>query len=141
MMRIEGRSGEVQLPDPGHPLLAAVGRRRAASDTTVGILHGTFSDQIKAEPRLATSKSPKPAIKGKTRTVVSIDVKVPGMDPKGWAAVKIGKKQYKGKLVDGQVKIELPKFNKVGKQKLKVKYLGNDHFKRAFKFINLWVVR
>ncbi len=73
--------------------------------------------------------------------MVSIEVKVPGMDPKGWAAVKIGKKQYKGKLVDGKVKIKLPKFNKLGKQKLKVKYLGNDHFKRAFKFINLWVVR
>ena len=111
------------------------------SDTMVGIFHGTFSDQIKAKPRLATSKSPKPAVKGQTRTVVSIDVKVPGMDPKGWAAVKIGKKQYKGKLVDGQVKIKLPKFNKVGKQKLKVKYLGNDDFRRAFKFINLWVVK
>ena len=73
--------------------------------------------------------------------MVSIEVKVPGMDPKGWAAVKIGKKQYKGKLVDGKVKIKLPKFNKIGKQKLKVKYLGNDDFKRAFKFINLWVVR
>ena len=111
------------------------------SDTTVGIFHGTFNHQIKAKPRLATSKAPKPAIKGKTRTVVTIDVKVPGMDPKGWAAVKIGKKQYKGKLVDGQVTIKLPKFNKVGKQTLKVKYLGNDQFKRAFKFINLWVVK
>jgi 5'-nucleotidase len=111
------------------------------SDTTVGIFHGTFNHQIKAKPRLATSKSPKPALKGKTRTVVSIEVKVPGMDPKGWAAVKIGKKQYKGKLVDGQVKIKLPKFNTTGQHKLKVKYLGNDHFKRAFKFINLWVVK
>jgi 5'-nucleotidase len=111
------------------------------SDTTIGIFHGTFNHKIKAKPRLATSKAPKPTIKGKTRTVVTIDVKVPGMDPKGWAAVKIGKKQYKGKLVDGQVEIKLPKFNKVGKQKLKVKYLGNDNFKRAYKFINLWVVR
>ncbi|MEO6512086.1 MAG: hypothetical protein ABIO16_13900, partial [Nocardioides sp.] len=78
---------------------------------------------------------------GKTRTSVNIEVKVPGMDPKGWAAVKIGKKQYKGKLVDGKVTIKLPKFNKVGKQRLKVKYLGNTQFKRAYKFINLWVVR
>ena len=71
----------------------------------VGTFHGTFTHKIKAKPRLATSKSPKPAgIKGKTRTVVSIAVKVAGMDPKGWAAVKIGGKQYKGKLVDGQVK-------------------------------------
>ncbi len=111
------------------------------SDTTVGIFHGTFNHQIKAKPRLATSKAPKPAILGKTRTAVSIEVKVPGMDPKGWAAVKIGKKQYKGKLVDGKVTIKLPKFTKTGKQRLKVKYLGNTQFKRAFKFINLWVVR
>ena len=37
--------------------------------------------------------------------------------------------------------IKLPKFSKTGKQKLKVKYLGNDNYKRAFKFINLWVVK
>ncbi len=111
------------------------------SDTTVGIFHGTFTHQIKAKPRLHTSKAPKPALVGKTRTSVSIEVKVPGMDPKGWAAVKIGKKQYKGKLVDGKVSIKLPKFNKVGKQRLKVKYIGDSHFKRAYKYINLWVVR
>jgi hypothetical protein len=111
------------------------------SQTTVGIFHGTYSDKIKAKPRLATSKSPKPAIQGKTRTVVNVEVKVPGMSPKGWAAVKIGGKQYKGKLVDGKVSIKLPKFNKLGKQRLKVKYLGNQDFKRAYKFINLWVVR
>jgi hypothetical protein len=111
------------------------------SDTMVGIFHGTFNHQIKAMPRLATSKSPQRAIAGKTRTSVSIEVKVPGMDPKGWAAVKIGGKQYKGKLVDGKVTIKLPKFNKTGKQRLKVKYLGGKEFKRAYKFINLWVVR
>ncbi len=111
------------------------------SDTMVGIFHGTFNHQIKAKPRLATSKSPQRAIAGKTRTSVSIEVKVPGMDPKGWAAVKIGGKQYKGKLVDGKVTIKLPKFNKTGKQRLKVKYLGSKEFKRAYKFINLWVVR
>ena len=111
------------------------------SDTTVGIFHGTFNHQIKAKPRLATSKAPTPALVGKTRTVVDIEVKVPGMSPKGWAAVKIGGKQYKGKLVDGKVSIKLPKFHHTGKKELKVKYLGNDHFKRAFKFINLWVVR
>ena len=111
------------------------------SRTTVGIFHGDFSDKIKAKPRIRTSKAPKPAYVGTTRTVVSLEVKVPGMNPKGWAAVKIGKKQYKGKLVDGKVKIKLPKFNKVGKQRLKVKYLGNAQFRRAFKYINLWVVR
>ena len=63
------------------------------------------------------------------------------MNPKGWAAVKIGKHQYKGKLVGGKVTIKLPKFTKTGKQKLKVKYLGNDNYKRAYKFINLWVVK
>ena len=81
------------------------------SDTTVGIFHGTFNHQIKAKPRLATSKAPKPALVGKTRTVVEIEVKVPGMTPKGWAAVKIGGKEYKGKLVDGKVSIKLPKFH------------------------------
>ena len=111
------------------------------TDTTVGIFHGTFTHQIKAKPRLATSKTPKRAIVGKTRAAVSIEVKVPGMDPTGWAAVKIGGKQYKGKLVDGKVTVKLPKFNKVGKQRLKVKYLGGKEFKRASKFINLWVVR
>jgi len=111
------------------------------SETTVGIFHGDFSNKIKAKPRIATSKAPKPALVGKTRTVVKIEVKVPGMQPKGWAAVKIGKHQYKGKLVDGKVAIKLPKFNKTGKQKLKVKYLGNDNYKRAYKYINLWVVR
>ena len=55
--------------------------------------------------------------------------------------MKIGKNQYKGKLVDGKVTIKLPKFGKTGKHELKVKYLGNDNFKRAFKFINLWVVK
>src|ERR1700754_1012113 len=68
--------------------------------TTVGIFHGDFTDKIKAKPRLATSKAPTPAIVRQTRTAVSIEVKVPGMSPKGWAAVKVGKKQYKGKLVD-----------------------------------------
>jgi 5'-nucleotidase len=111
------------------------------SQTTVGIFHGTFSDKIKAKPRIATSKSPKPAIVGKTRTAVSIEVKVPGMQPKGWAAVKVGKKQYKGKLVDGKVVVKLPKFKTTGKKELKVKYLGHHDFKRAYKFINLWVVR
>jgi len=110
------------------------------SDTTVGIFHGTFNHQIKAKARLATSKAPKPALVGKSRTVVDIEVKVPGMNPKGWAAVKIGGEQYKGKLVDGKVSIKLPKFHHTGKKELKVKYLGNDHFKRAHKFINLWVV-
>jgi hypothetical protein len=76
------------------------------------------------QARLATSKSPKPAIVGKTRTSVSIEVKVPGMQPKGWAAVKIGNKQYKGKLVDGKVVVKLPKFKTTGKKQLKVKYLG-----------------
>ena len=37
--------------------------------------------------------------------------------------------------------IKLPKFNNTGEKELKVKYLGNDNYKRAFKFINLWVVR
>jgi len=111
------------------------------SHTMVGIFHGTFSDKIKAKPRIATSKAPKPAIVGETRTKVSIEVKVPGMQPKGWAAVKIGKKQYKGKLVDGKVVVKLPKFKTTGKQRLKVKYLGHRDFKRAYKFINLWVVR
>jgi len=111
------------------------------SKTTVGIFHGTYNQKIKAKPRLATSKSPKPAIVGQTRTTVNIEVKVPGMSPKGWAAVKIGGQQYKGKLVDGKVSIKLPKFHKPGKRVLKVKYLGNDQYKRAFKFINLWVVR
>jgi 5'-nucleotidase len=111
------------------------------SRTTVGIFHGEWSDQIKAKPRIHTSKAPKPALRGRTRTVVSIEVKVPGMNPKGWAAVKIGKAQYKGKLVDGKVDIRLPKFNQVGKQRLKVKYLGNANYKRAYKYINLWVVR
>ena len=111
------------------------------TDTTVGVFHGKFNHQIKAKPRLATSKSPKPAIVGKTRTSVSIEVKVPGMQPKGWAAVKIGKKQYKGKLVDGKVVVKLPKFKTTGKKQLKVKYLGGKDFKRAYKFINLWVVR
>ena len=81
------------------------------SDTLVGIFHGELGNKIKAKPRIATSKSPKPAIVGKTRTAVSIEVKVPGMQPKGWAAVKIGKQQYKGKLVDGKVTIKLPKFH------------------------------
>jgi 5'-nucleotidase len=111
------------------------------SHTTVGIFHGDFSDKIKAKPRLATSKSPRPAILGSTRTAVSIEVKVPGMQPRGFAAVKIGKHQYKGRLVDGKVTIKLPKFNEPGKHRLKVKYLGNDQFKRAYKYINLWVVR
>ena len=111
------------------------------SDTMVGIFHGTFNHQIKAKPRLATSKAPKPALVGKTRTVVEIEVKVPGMTPKGWAAVKIGGKEYKGKLVDGKVSIKLPKFHHTGEKELKIKYLGNDKFKRAHKFINLWVVR
>jgi 5'-nucleotidase len=111
------------------------------TDTMVGIFHGKFNHKIKAKPRIATSKSPKPAIVGKTRTSVSIEVKVPGMQPKGWAAVKIGKKQYKGKLVDGKVVVKLPKFKTTGKKQLKVKYLGHNHFKRAYKFINLWVVR
>jgi 5'-nucleotidase len=111
------------------------------SHTMVGIFHGAFSDQIKAKPRIATSKSPKPAIVGKTRTEVSIEVKVPGMQPKGWAAVKVGKQQFKGKLVDGTVVIKLPKFKTTGKKQLKVKYLGNPDFKRASKLINLWVVR
>ena len=71
---------------------------------------------------------------------MSIEVKVPGMQPKGWAAVKIGK-QYEGKLVDGKVTIKLPTFKTTGKKELKAKYLGNDNDKRAFKFINLWVVR
>ena len=111
------------------------------SRTKVGIFHGAFSAKIKAKPRLATSKSPKPAIVRKTRAQVSIEVKVPGMSPTGWAAVKIGKQQYQGKLVDGKVTIKLPKFGKTGKHQLKVKYLGNDNYKRAFKFINLWVVK
>jgi 5'-nucleotidase len=111
------------------------------SDTLVGIFHGELGTKIKAKPRLATSKSPKPAILKKTRTAVSIEVKVPGMQPKGWAAVKIGKQQYKGKLVDGKVTIKLPTFKTTGKKQLKVKYLGNDNYKRAYKFINLWVVR
>ena len=111
------------------------------TDTTVGVFHGQFNHQIKAKPRLATSKSPKPAIVGKTRTSVSIEVKVPGMQPKGWAAVKIGKKQYQGKLVDGKVVVKLPKFKTTGKKQLKVKYLGGKDFKRAYKLINLWVVR
>ena len=111
------------------------------SDTVVGVFHGELSNKIKAKPRIATSKSPKPAIVRKTRTAVSIEVKVPGMSPKGWAAVKIGKQQYKGKLVDGKVTIKLPKFKTTGKKVLKVKYLGHDSYKRAFKFINLWVVR
>jgi hypothetical protein len=66
---------------------------------------------------------------------------MPGMQPKGWAAVKIGKKQYQGKLVDGKVVVKLPKFKTTGKKQLKVKYLGGKDFKRAYKFINLWVVR
>ncbi len=111
------------------------------TDTMVGIFRGQFNHQIKAKPRIATSKSPKPAIVGKTRTSVSIEVKVPGMQPKGWAAVKIGKNQYKGKLVDGKVVVKLPKFKTTGKKELKVKYLGHNDFKRAYKFINLWVVR
>ena len=96
------------------------------SDTVVGVFHGELSNKIKAKPRIATSKSPKPAIVRKTRTAVSIEVKVPGMSPKGWAAVKIGKQQYKGKLVDGKVTIKLPKFKTTGKKELKVKYLGHD---------------
>jgi 5'-nucleotidase len=111
------------------------------SDTMVGVFHGQFNHKIKAKPRLHTSKTPKPAIVHRTRAEVSIEVKVPGMNPKGWAAVKIGKHQYMGKLVDGKVTVKLPKFHKTGKQRLKVKYLGNDDFKRAYKFINLWVVR
>jgi len=111
------------------------------SDTMVGIFHGQLSNKIKAKPRIATSKAPKPAIVGRTRTAVSIEVKVPGMEPRGWAAVKIGTKQFKGKLVDGKVTIKLPKFHQTGKQRLKVKYLGNQRFKRAYKYINLWVVR
>ena len=55
--------------------------------------------------------------------------------------MKIGSKEYKGKLVDGKVTIKLPKFHHTGEKELKVKYLGNDKFKRAHKFINLWVVR
>ncbi len=111
------------------------------SQTTVGVFRGQFSNQIKAKPRIATSKAPKPAIVHRTRTVVSLEVKVPGMKPRGWAAVKIGKRQFKAKLVDGKAQIKLPKFHSPGKKRLKVKYLGNDDFKRAYKYINLWVVR
>ena len=68
-----------RTPDIRYSQLSVVAE---PSRTTVGIFHGTFNGKIKAKPRLATSKTPKPAIVGKTRDKISIEVKVPGMSPR-----------------------------------------------------------
>ena len=69
------------------------------SDTTVGIFHGTFNHQIKAKPRLATSKAPKPALVGKTRTVVEHRGEGPGHGPQG-----LGRGQDRWQAVQGQAR-------------------------------------
>ena len=112
------------------------------SDTTVGIFHGTFNHQIKAKPRLATSKAPKPAIVGKTRTVVEHRGEGPGHDTQGLGRGEDRQaRSTRASWSTARCRSSCRSSDQTGEKELKVKYLGNDKFKRAHKFINLWVVR
>ncbi len=56
--------------------------------------------------------------------------------------MKIGSKEYKGKLVDGKVTIKLPKFHRPrARRSSRSSTSATTSYKRAHKFINLWVVR
>ncbi len=67
------------------------------TDTTVGVFHGQFNHQIKAKPRLATSKSPKPAIVGKTQ-----DLRQHRGQGARHAAQGLGRGQDRQEAVQGQ---------------------------------------
>ncbi len=90
----------------------------ASNNATVGV--------TKAKPSMAVKVKPKKVVAGDTKPKVIVTLTAPGQTVSGHVTIKVGGKLYLKTVKDGKVKLELKPFDKAGKFKVVVKYLGNE---------------
>ncbi len=98
-----------------------------AGDASYQPSQGTFKATVaKAVANLDVTVSPEVVKVDTGRAKVKIRVTAEGTTPTGTVVVKIpGGKELTATLVDGKATVKLPKFNKPGKKKLTITYLGS----------------
>jgi 5'-nucleotidase len=125
------------LPDDGtvHVL------RVVGATTGTDILVPVMTEKAPAKANLIVTTKPGKVIVDRTRAKVITRVTAEGQAATGRIEVKVGKKTYKARLVNGRATVALKPFPTTGKKKVKVTYLGNATTQRATKTITIKVVR
>ena len=96
----------------------------------------------KAKGVLKVRTKPERIVKGETHTRLKIKASALGISKvKGKIKVKVAGKIYKLKLKKGKAFLRLDAFNKAGKKKIKVAYLGNRKIRGAKQVVTIKVHR
>ncbi len=112
---------------------------RYYGDATTKTASATASvDVVKAEPRMRV-KAPKKVKKGKKATIV-VKVRTTGFDPSGTVTIKVRGTKVTETLEDGRATFKI-RLTKLGKNKVKVSYSGDDLTESARTKKNIWVQR
>jgi hypothetical protein len=77
----------------------------------------------------------------KTRARLKISVSAPGITATGRIKVKVGGRKVRATLTNGKATVRLPKLAHVGRQKIKVAYLGDAHVATARTTVRVPVIR
>ena len=85
--------------------------------------------------------TPDRVVVDRTRAKVIVTVKALGEAATGRIEVKVGGDTYKAKLENGRAVVQLDRFAKTGKKKVKVSYLGNGSTESASETITINVRR
>ncbi|HEX5090353.1 MAG TPA: immune inhibitor A domain-containing protein [Nocardioides sp.] len=85
-------------------------------------------------------KAPK-KVKVGHRAKIKVTLTAAGATPTGKVVVKLGKRAVTGTVVNGKVKVKLPKQSRPGMQKVKVKYLPDAGFAAAKATVKIRFVR
>ncbi len=95
----------------------------------------------KASASLNVKVKPGKVVVDRTRAKVIVTVKAAGANATGRIEVKVGGDTYKAKLEGGRAVVQLDRFAKTGKKKVKVSYLGNGSTESASETVTINVRR
>ncbi|HET9419951.1 MAG TPA: bifunctional UDP-sugar hydrolase/5'-nucleotidase [Nocardioides sp.] len=95
----------------------------------------------KAAATMNVKVKPDRVVVDRTRAKVIVTVKALGEAATGRIEVKVGGDTYKAKLENGRAVVQLERFAKTGKKKVKVSYLGNGSTESASETITINVRR
>jgi 5'-nucleotidase len=95
----------------------------------------------KAAATLNVKVKPDRVIVDRTRAKVIVTVKAAGANASGRIEVKVGGDTYKARLEGGRAVVQLDRFAKTGKKKVKVSYLGNGSTESASETVTITVRR
>ena len=129
----------VHLPTGDRPEMLTVTGNNSGTEMQVAVpqvpaiprsVDRSASDPSSCEAPLAASTldvvvKPQRVVVDRTRARVITTVTTPDGAATGRIEVKVGSKTYKAKLENGRAVVQLDRFGKTGKKKVKVSYLGN----------------